>query len=64
MTIDLKNKTDEEIIKTLNKNGLAAPTYKKSKKMFGVKGSSAVDRQTFRESLIALIPYYPQAVIL
>ena len=56
--IDLRNKTDHEIIKILDKNGLASPIYKKSKKMFGAKGTALVDRSTFRESLIALIPHY------
>jgi len=56
--IDLRDKTEEQIVEILNKNGLAFPFYKKSVKRYGVKGSSAVNAYTFMGSLEKLIPHF------
>ena len=61
--IDLRDKTEGEIVQVLSKNGFAYPTYKKGKKKYGVKGSSAVDADTFMQSLEKLIPHYPNVKI-
>lgn len=58
-TIDLRDKTETEIITIMDSNGFAYPKYKKHNRQYGVHGSSGADANTFSKSLRKLLPHIP-----
>ena len=64
MIIDLRNKTQEEIIQILSSYGFAYPCKKKHNQKYGIKGTSGADANLFMDSLKKLLPHIPHEFLL